>query len=284
MAWKLEDMEGGRIKVGNTVYNVVEIKYNGMVLWPMSSLYSISNVAVHYSSGNMINASGSIRASITGDVYYRNVRLVQGVNLTPTAVTGTGFSIEGNYIKGENRGTTVGPQRTGTVTAGYVTLTDGGRTMTINWTGSVTVTQQANAVESSTPSTEYEYSGTMSTSAGWEVDEAASADGDTCTIYLNNTRKITVSYVTYVYTSGDTQKTEISRSSAVIDLDNGAYFYVYQANWVHAAFYSGNEGDLSVDPNGDTDVRSAYLVLMDENNGYQPITSMTIYQGGQSDA
>lgn len=71
---------------------------------------------------------------------YRNGSLVSTQTVTPTLTgSGTGFSILGDTVTAENRGTTVGDARSIVVTCNYVT-TETGETLSDN----VTVTQAAN--------------------------------------------------------------------------------------------------------------------------------------------
>ena len=105
----MEDVTGGKVKIGNTVYEMVEAKYNGTVVWPLHPAvitYQIitNSVVVTYSAGNTLYASGSNYVTVTAnvEVYADGVyqRTISGATLTPTLQSGSHFYISGDTVKG----------------------------------------------------------------------------------------------------------------------------------------------------------------------------------------
>lgn len=109
-------------------------------IWPSGTVTTaLTNTSVYYSSGTMINAAGSNYAYIQGTL----ITYIDGqedsrqtVRLSPTIVSGSWLSTEGDDIIGANRGTTTGSTRSGSVRG------------TINGytTGNLSVSQTANTM------------------------------------------------------------------------------------------------------------------------------------------
>ena len=138
-SYKDTDIVGGRIKIGNTTYNMTEIRYGSQLalVWPQN--YAISYVIVQntlsvgYYDGSTLTGNEFILANGFGKFAARaNVQEYHGetlyqtltnVFLTPRSIaSGTysnKFSINGQTIQGSNLGTTRVNTGTTSNPAGY---------------------------------------------------------------------------------------------------------------------------------------------------------------------
>lgn len=134
---KIDDVLGGKIKIGSTIYNMVEAKVNGAIVWPQNYTYAITSAVVNYSAGTKLYAGASNFAYITGNVnVYLDGVLVQtitGATLVPVLSQNTRFSVNGNNVTGPDLGTTEYPEYGEQVSATYG-----------NASTTVTITQEAN--------------------------------------------------------------------------------------------------------------------------------------------
>ena len=130
----MEDVTGGKVKIGNTTYTMVEAKYNGSVVWPTSVTTSYTVTAAHivfYLNGSEtynydhITADGSVYAKVFGDVdVYENgvkVRTLSWVQLETRVSSGTSLYVSNNEIHGPDWYTTEASSQTATVMASYQT-------------------------------------------------------------------------------------------------------------------------------------------------------------------
>lgn len=129
--------------VGST--QVTALYLGDELLWPSGYSYHIvaNTVAIHYSSGNQINAAGTNYAYFTGDVrLQRGQSIIQTISnavLTPQSLSSAYFYVSGNEVHAYSRGTVSGAQRSISVSVTYAgsdPVTGG------------TVYQEANAVVS----------------------------------------------------------------------------------------------------------------------------------------
>jgi len=165
---KIDDVIEGKVKIGNTVYNMVEAKINGTVVWPLNYTYVIvsGSVLVSYSEGSYIYASGSNFALVTADinVYVNNVyvRTITGATLSPSFQSGSAFHAEGNQIHGSDLETTPTSTHPETVTVSYGSAST-----------TVTITQEANLklIDGYTPtgSKRYDYTQTTTEYSNYNV-------------------------------------------------------------------------------------------------------------------
>lgn len=110
---KMENVQGG--KLGGTNYQMVEAKFNGVVVWPISQpvviTYSILSVNVNYSAGNTLYASGANYATFTGSIQEYHDGQAYGspfsAPLTPSGIyeSNPRVYISGNAVYGMDLGT-----------------------------------------------------------------------------------------------------------------------------------------------------------------------------------
>ena len=128
----IDDVTGGAFKVGNTTYNMVEAKYNGVVVWPTSqpvvTTYVVVASSVYYifsNSGNILLASGSNYAEVYGNVLVQEdgvtVDTLYDVRLNVALPSGSPFRIDNNRIFGYNLGGTEKAQQESIVKVTYST-------------------------------------------------------------------------------------------------------------------------------------------------------------------
>lgn len=119
--------------------DVVEIRLNGAVVWPMAFEYRLTSVRLRYSSSDqIIYASGSNYAYLIANVErYRGgvyVDTLPDVELEAVKSSGEGFSADGSHFKAANRQNIPGQERPGVFYGKYEDQT----------TSLYTVTQEAN--------------------------------------------------------------------------------------------------------------------------------------------
>lgn len=107
---KIDDVTGGRIKIGNTTYEMVEAKYNGTVVWPLVQpvviTYEIEDSWFVYSNGgDILLASGGNYATAWGTIaeYHDGVyhhTLDGSYRLTVRLPSNSPFYVSDNEIHG----------------------------------------------------------------------------------------------------------------------------------------------------------------------------------------
>ena len=134
---KMEDVTGGQIKIGSTVYNMVEAKFGGVVVWPLNAAVTYQVVSgtpyfVFYNqneqmvySADKLKADGSLHAKMFGDVRVLENGVVKqtlpSVELHLTLPSASPFTIIGNSVYGNNLGTTETPQQSSAIYVNYET-------------------------------------------------------------------------------------------------------------------------------------------------------------------
>lgn len=134
---KIEDVTGGKVKTGNTVYNMVEAKFGGVVVWPLNATVTYQVVSgtpyfVFYNeyeqmvySADKLRADGSLHAKMFGDVRVLENGVVKqtllSVELHLTLPSSSPFSIYDNSVYGQNLGTTETSQQSSSVYVSYET-------------------------------------------------------------------------------------------------------------------------------------------------------------------
>lgn len=121
MAMKMDEVTGGAFKVGGITYNMVEAKYNGIVVWPSGqpvviTTYEVVASSVYYifsNGGSYLLATGGNYASAYGTVLVKEngttVETLYNTRLDVHLPSGSPFYINNNYIFGYNLGTTPYP-------------------------------------------------------------------------------------------------------------------------------------------------------------------------------
>lgn len=153
MAMKMENVTGAKLVHNGTTYNMVEAKFNGTVVWPLSVTVSYrvtSANLVFYRNGqeiytyDYIPADGSVYAKVFGDVdvYENNVwkRTISWVQLDVRISSGTSLYVSDNEIHGPDWATTESSEQSATVMAFYET------SMAVS---AGTITQEANVKSAS---------------------------------------------------------------------------------------------------------------------------------------
>lgn len=140
---KMEDVTGGQMKIGSTIYEMVEAKFNGTVVWPLNIAYTYqidqNSISFHYTDGYyMLRANGNNGVYFTGTVLKMNgstvVETLTGVTLIPSLQPGSEYYLGDSYtVWGHNLETTERSQYNEQITLSYQ-----------NATANVTIYQQAN--------------------------------------------------------------------------------------------------------------------------------------------
>ena len=134
---KIEDVSGGKVKIGNTVYNMVEAKFGGVVVWPLNATVTYQVVSgtpyfVFYNeyeqmvySADKLRADGSLHAKMFGDVRVLENGVVKQTLLNKelhlTLPSDSPFTVYNNSVYGENLGTTPTSQQSSRVFVSYET-------------------------------------------------------------------------------------------------------------------------------------------------------------------
>lgn len=153
MAMKMENVTGAKLVHNGTTYNMVEAKFNGTIVWPLSVTVSYrvtSANLVFYRNGqeiytyDYIPADGSVYAKVFGDVavYENNVykRTLEWVQLNVRISSGTNLYVSDNEIHGQDWATTESSEQSASVMASYET------SMAVS---AGTITQEANVKSAS---------------------------------------------------------------------------------------------------------------------------------------
>lgn len=260
------DKEAQKVTIGDTtVYTKeepVEPVYNTIRL--------IRHVAVWYSSGNKLTASGSNYAEIRGtvDVYIENITEggrtldhTETVTLIPTATNASWMSINGTRLVASNRGDTTGDERTAYVDwiipSGYALNED-----YMTSAERVAVAQEANAI--------------MSTGAGAITDfrlngqnTIISIDDTAQTLYISSI----AGYRNVSYTSGYTTTISIPNTGYVYTVSGGT-------GWVTINYNGSIAQSISIAANNTGSSREAVIVVKDGN--YTSVQSSIRIQQGVS--
>lgn len=140
---KIDDIVGGKMKHGSTIYEMDEAKYSGIVVWPLNIVYTYqivqNSITFHYTDGfYMLRADGNNAVYFTGTVQKMNgstvVETLTGVTLTPSLQPNSEYYLGGSYtVWGYNLETTERAQYNEQITLSYQGAT-----------ANVTVYQQAN--------------------------------------------------------------------------------------------------------------------------------------------
>lgn len=133
----MEDVTGGQIKIGGTVYNMVEAKFGGVVVWPLNAAVTYEVVSgtpyfVFYNqneqmvySADKLKADGSLHAKMFGDVRVLENGVVKqtlpSVELQLALPSTSPFTIIGNSVYGNDLGTTETPQQSSAIYVSYET-------------------------------------------------------------------------------------------------------------------------------------------------------------------
>lgn len=134
---KIDDILGGKMKHGSTVFDIVEAKYNGVVVWPLNSAITYQVVSgtpyfVFYNqneqmvySADKLKADGSLHAKMFGDVRVLENGVVKqtlpSVELHLALPSTSPFTIIDNSVYGNNLGTTETSQQSSLVHVSYET-------------------------------------------------------------------------------------------------------------------------------------------------------------------
>lgn len=163
---KIDDIVGGKMKHGSTIYEMDEAKYSGIVVWPLNVVYTYqivqNSITFHYTDGfYMLRADGNNAVYFTGTVQKMNgstvVETLTGVTLDPSLQPNSEYYLGGSYtVWGYNLGTTERGQYNEQITLSYQGAT-----------ANVTVYQQANVKTaygspSDTTIVDYDHPGTPS--------------------------------------------------------------------------------------------------------------------------
>lgn len=153
MAMKMENVTGAKLVHNGTTYNMVEAKFNGTIVWPLSVTVSYrvtSANLVFYRNGqeiytyDYIPADGSVYAKVFGDVdvYENNVkkRTLEWVQLDVRISSGTNLYVSDNEIHGPDWATAESSSQSASVMASYET------SMAVS---AGTITQEANVKSAS---------------------------------------------------------------------------------------------------------------------------------------
>lgn len=163
---KIDDIVGGKMKHGSTIYEMDEAKYSGIVVWPLNVVYTYqivqNSITFHYTDGfYMLRADGNNAVYFTGTVQKMNgstvVETLTGVTLIPSLQPNSEYYLGGSYtVWGYNLGATERAQYNEQITLSYQGAT-----------ANVTVYQQANVKTaygspSDTTIVDYDHPGTPS--------------------------------------------------------------------------------------------------------------------------
>lgn len=137
---RIDDFAGGKIKHGSDIFEMVEAKFNGTVVWPLNTVYTyviVTPVTWHWSTGSILRADGGNCVYFTADVQKKQgntvVETLSGVTLTPVLDSETSYYLSGNTVWGHDLYKTVTAEHNEQVTLTYQTAST-----------TVTIYQQAN--------------------------------------------------------------------------------------------------------------------------------------------